>query len=240
MTTKDKALRMAREALAKAVSAEEARRWGVFGAERVPIGEMRAALAAIDEAQPAQKYNAARIAWELERTAVGDGFYGNALRVAKDIPGLTNDERLLLDRYATGQSCGIDHVALQSLALRIDAGAQHSAEVRSLREENERLRGEYVEWLCARCQTIHPNQRGRTFLQPCPECGDAMEPTSFNIRARRRMDALIDAARMGLEALDACLDALQRIREAGGQSTSAEIAAETAIAALSAALPQQN
>ena len=114
-----------------------------------------------------------------------------------------------------------------------EALAQHTAEVRS-------LRGECVEWLCARCQTIHPSQRGRTFLQPCPECGDAMEPTSFNIRALRRMDALTEAARMGLEALDACLDALQRIREAGGQSTSAEIAAETAIDALSAALPQQN
>lgn len=66
------------------------------------------------------KYNLACIAWELERTAVGDGFHGNALRVAKDIPGLTNEDRALLDRYATGINGGTDHVALQDLALRID------------------------------------------------------------------------------------------------------------------------
>lgn len=66
-------------------------------------------------------YNEAQIAWELERTAMGDGFYGNALRVAKDLPYLTADHRALLDRYATGCQSGTDHVALQDLALLIDA-----------------------------------------------------------------------------------------------------------------------
>jgi len=65
------------------------------------------------------EYNEARIAWELERTALGDGFYGNALRVAKDIAGVTDADRALLDRYATGKQRGTDHVALQELALRI-------------------------------------------------------------------------------------------------------------------------
>jgi len=72
----------------------------------------------------APSYNAARIAWELERTAKGDGHYGNALRVAKDIPGLTDEDRALLDRFATGRNGGTDHVALQDLALRIDAIAK--------------------------------------------------------------------------------------------------------------------
>ena len=72
----------------------------------------------------AQPYNDYRIAWELERTALGDGFYGNALRVAKDIPGITADDRSLLDRYATGRHTGTDHVKLQDLALRIDAIAK--------------------------------------------------------------------------------------------------------------------
>lgn len=66
-------------------------------------------------------YNAARIAWELERTALGDGFYGNALAVAKDIPGVTPEEKGLLDRYATGLQAGMDHLALQALAIRIQS-----------------------------------------------------------------------------------------------------------------------
>lgn len=74
------------------------------------------------------QYNAARIAWELERTAMGDAFYGNALRVAKDIPGLTDDDRALLDRYATGLQRGTDHVKLCDLALRIDAIAKAAGE----------------------------------------------------------------------------------------------------------------
>jgi hypothetical protein len=80
--------------------------------------------AAIAKATGKAPYNAARVAWELERTAMGDGYYGNALRVAKDIPGLTDDDRALLDRYATGRNAGTDHVALQDLALRIDAIAK--------------------------------------------------------------------------------------------------------------------
>lgn len=71
-----------------------------------------------------QPYNAAQIARELEATATGAWYYGNALRVAKDIPGLTADDRALLDRYASGRNTGTDHVALQDLALRIDAVAR--------------------------------------------------------------------------------------------------------------------
>lgn len=69
-------------------------------------------------------YSLARIAWELERTALGDGYYGNALRVAKDLREVGPHDRALLDRYATGKHTSTDHVALQSLALRIDEVAR--------------------------------------------------------------------------------------------------------------------
>ena len=70
---------------------------------------------------PAGQYNHKRIGWELERTAMGDGYYGNALRVAKDIPGLTDQDRAVLDRYATGAQQGTDHIALQDIAMRVYA-----------------------------------------------------------------------------------------------------------------------
>ena len=63
----------------------------------------------------ATPYNLSRIAWELERTAQGEGFYGNALRVAKDIPGMRLEDRSMLDRYATGTQTGTDHIHLQWL-----------------------------------------------------------------------------------------------------------------------------
>ncbi len=64
-------------------------------------------------------YNEKRIGWELERTAMGDGYYGNALRVAKDIPGVTDEERSLLDRWATGRQSSSDRFRLQDLAMKV-------------------------------------------------------------------------------------------------------------------------
>lgn len=78
-----------------------------------------AALEVPADAKEGRVYNEKQIAWELERTALGDGFYGNALRVAKDLPGVAADDRALLDRFATGMSRSADHVGLQDLALRI-------------------------------------------------------------------------------------------------------------------------
>lgn len=75
----------------------------------------------LKEREPAGQYNHKRIGWELERTAMGDGYYGNALRVAKDIPGLTDQDRAVLDRYATGAQHGTDHIALQDIAMRVYA-----------------------------------------------------------------------------------------------------------------------
>lgn len=87
---------------------------------RVVVGELAVSRA---EAAPVG-YTRARIAWELERTAMGDGYYGNALRVAKDLPEATADDRARLDRYATGRHFATDHAALQDLAMRIDAAAR--------------------------------------------------------------------------------------------------------------------
>ncbi len=86
------------------------------------ITALRAALAERPAEQApveATPYSLKRIAWELERTALGDGFYGNALRVAKDMPGTTPEDRSVLDRYATGTQTGTDHVHLQWLAQRL-------------------------------------------------------------------------------------------------------------------------
>lgn len=64
----------------------------------------------------AQRYDTAAIARELEATAAGAGHYGNALRVAKDLPGVDSEERALLDRWATGRQRDPDDVALRVLA----------------------------------------------------------------------------------------------------------------------------
>lgn len=78
------------------------------------------------EPQPAT-YNRKRIAWELERTAMGDGCYGNALRVAKDFPEATPSVRSLLDRWATGKQNGLsDQTDLCAFALQIYAADKES------------------------------------------------------------------------------------------------------------------
>ena len=65
-------------------------------------------------------YDNQQIARELHATAQGDYFYGNSLRVAKDIRGLTDTERSLLDRCARrGVACFVDRMALQDLAIKV-------------------------------------------------------------------------------------------------------------------------
>lgn len=80
----------------------------------------------VSNAKAAGSYSLHRIAWELAQTASGNAYHGNALRVAKDLPGLCDTDRALLDRYATGNQAGTDHVALCDLAIRINAlGYEH-------------------------------------------------------------------------------------------------------------------
>ena len=60
-----------------------------------------------------------RIAQRLHHTAMGDAHYGDALRFAADLPGVTDADLSLLERYATGTISNTDHVSLQGLAVRL-------------------------------------------------------------------------------------------------------------------------
>lgn len=64
-------------------------------------------------------YSLRAIANELQLTAQGSGFYGNALRVAKDLSFLTAEDRSILDRYASGNQLAVDHLALQGIANKV-------------------------------------------------------------------------------------------------------------------------
>ena len=64
-------------------------------------------------------YDKMRIAYELEQTALGNAYYGNSLRVAKDIPGLEPENISLLERWLSDRdTCGDGH-DLQRLAMDI-------------------------------------------------------------------------------------------------------------------------
>lgn len=64
-------------------------------------------------------YNTKQIGWELERTAMADGYYGSALRAAMDLSCCGPEDRAVLQRYATGAQGGTDHVRLQEIAHKV-------------------------------------------------------------------------------------------------------------------------
>lgn len=64
-------------------------------------------------------YSQQHIARELVLTALGESYHGNALRVAKDLPGVSDADRAVLDRWASGGQGALDHIALQEIAMRI-------------------------------------------------------------------------------------------------------------------------
>lgn len=68
-------------------------------------------------------YDHKRIAAELTATALGQAHFGNALRVAKDIPGITPEDRSVLDRFATGTNSASDGHHLQDISNKIAANA---------------------------------------------------------------------------------------------------------------------
>lgn len=68
---------------------------------------------------PTSPYTLSRIAWEIDQTALGNSFFGNALHVAKDVIGLSDEQKELLTRFAHGTQQGTDHVGLQSVANRL-------------------------------------------------------------------------------------------------------------------------
>jgi hypothetical protein len=72
-------------------------------------------------------YDDERIAQELEQTAQGCAYYGNALYVAMDIPVADEADKRMLHRYLHGSELLTDRFLLQDLAIKIRK-QRHGAE----------------------------------------------------------------------------------------------------------------
>ena len=65
------------------------------------------------------KYDNKKIAHELDCTAEGGAYYGNALYVSLDFPFLTENDRDCLRRYMHGSNTAADRFRLQDIAILI-------------------------------------------------------------------------------------------------------------------------
>lgn len=65
------------------------------------------------------KYDSKQIARELQATAQGDAYYGNALYVARDMPQITGNDRDCLTRWLFGTQTSSDRFRLQDIAIEI-------------------------------------------------------------------------------------------------------------------------
>lgn len=63
--------------------------------------------------------NHAQLAATLIRIALGETFSMNAILAAEKL-ATTPYEKALLRRYRNGNTCGVDHVALQMFAIKIN------------------------------------------------------------------------------------------------------------------------
>ena len=108
--------------------------------ERVWLALREASAAQARHDDDGGPYDRHKIALELDATALGRAYYGNSLRVAKDIPEETDEDRGDLDRYAAGIQCGTDHVALQDIAARIRAGADQDTHKRETMKASDIIR----------------------------------------------------------------------------------------------------
>lgn len=63
------------------------------------------------------KYDNVQIAKELEATANGESYYGNALYVALDLPWATANDKAMLHRYLHGSELKTDRHRLQDFAI---------------------------------------------------------------------------------------------------------------------------
>ena len=72
-------------------------------------------------------YDVIKIAQELQDTAQGISYYGNALRVAKDFSVLSAEDRSILDKCATRTIGTEERMRLQDIAikLRLTANRQY-------------------------------------------------------------------------------------------------------------------
>lgn len=71
-------------------------------------------------------YDAFTIAKELNATALGEAYYGNALYVARDIPCVTHNDRQCLNRWLNGTNNSSDGWRLQDISNYIVEWAKHS------------------------------------------------------------------------------------------------------------------
>jgi hypothetical protein len=74
-----------------------------------------------------QDFGPRRLAQQLEMIALGEAYFGAAIRAAKQLPIINGAEKAMLTRYENGATSGIDHVSLQMLALRIRNVAELAA-----------------------------------------------------------------------------------------------------------------
>ncbi len=67
------------------------------------------------------KYTPQRVADELQKTAMGAGYYGNALYMAMGFDCVSTSDRDVLRRYITGFDTKGDFHTLQDIANKIGA-----------------------------------------------------------------------------------------------------------------------
>ncbi len=82
------------------------------------LAPVRARTTVLD-GMPTDNYDLRRIAHELTLTAQGQAYYGNALYVAKGIPGLQPGHIAVLERWLSGaaqQKSNADGFALQEIS----------------------------------------------------------------------------------------------------------------------------
>lgn len=60
-----------------------------------------------------------KIANALDRIAMHDSYYGNALQVAHSLPMVNIEEKLLIDRWIIGSQTANDAFALMDLAIKL-------------------------------------------------------------------------------------------------------------------------
>ena len=65
-------------------------------------------------------YDNKQIAKELNATASGESYFGNALYVARDIDFITDNDRQCLTRYLFGNNTETDRFRLQDIANLIE------------------------------------------------------------------------------------------------------------------------
>lgn len=74
------------------------------------------------------KYTLNQIADELDATALGESYYGNALYVARDFSFLTYDDKCVLTAWMDGSNKNLDLcVELQAIAIKIRINSKETS-----------------------------------------------------------------------------------------------------------------